>query len=177
RMRGREASPSEFFFFFFFSTQLSRFITLQYLFALVNHIEYAGLLPWSPYGECSRTCGSGVTVRTRRCITQRYIISYRSCNIQDCPEGSRDFREEQCSQFDGTDFQGKLYKWMPYYGAENPCELNCMPKGENFFYRHRSAVVDGTPCHPGRRDICVEGVCKVGVYYESESECVLMHSF
>lgn len=45
--------------------------------------------------------------------------------------------------------------------AENPCELNCMPRGENFFYRHRSSVVDGTPCHPGRRDVCVEGVCKV----------------
>ncbi|KAJ0062861.1 hypothetical protein NL108_008148, partial [Boleophthalmus pectinirostris] len=86
--------------------------------------------------------------------------SYRSCNIQDCPEGSRDFREEQCSQFDGTDFQGKRYKWLPYYGAENPCELNCMPRGENFYYRHRSAVVDGTPCHPGRNDICVGGVCK-----------------
>uniref|UniRef100_A0A672FW37 Papilin n=1 Tax=Salarias fasciatus TaxID=181472 RepID=A0A672FW37_SALFA len=86
--------------------------------------------------------------------------SSRSCNIQDCPEGSRDFREEQCSQFDGTDFQGKRYKWLPYYGAENPCELNCMPRGENFFYRHRSAVVDGTPCHPGRRDVCVDGVCK-----------------
>ncbi|KAJ8289642.1 hypothetical protein GJAV_G00003640 [Gymnothorax javanicus] len=103
------------------------------------------------------------------CITQRTDggnncvgpdRSYRSCNIQDCPEGSRDFREEQCSQFDGQDFQGKLYKWLPYYGAENPCELNCIPKGENFFYRHRAAVVDGTPCHPGRRDICVEGVCK-----------------
>ncbi|TKS87149.1 Papilin Precursor [Collichthys lucidus] len=86
--------------------------------------------------------------------------SYRSCNIQDCPEGSKDFREEQCAQFDGTDFQGKRYKWLPYYGAENPCELNCMPRGENFFYRHRSAVVDGTPCHPGRRDVCVDGVCK-----------------
>uniref|UniRef100_A0A671XHT3 Papilin, proteoglycan like sulfated glycoprotein n=1 Tax=Sparus aurata TaxID=8175 RepID=A0A671XHT3_SPAAU len=86
--------------------------------------------------------------------------SYRSCNIQDCPEGSKDFREEQCSQFDGTVFQGKLYKWLPYYGAENPCELNCMPRGENFFYRHRRAVVDGTPCHPGRRDVCVDGVCK-----------------
>lgn len=45
--------------------------------------------------------------------------------------------------------------------AENPCELNCMPKGENFFYRHRQAVVDGTPCHPGRKDVCVGGVCKV----------------
>ncbi|XP_029983154.1 papilin isoform X1 [Sphaeramia orbicularis] len=124
---------------------------------------------WGPFGECSRTCGSGVTMRTRRCITHRTDgghncvgpeKSYRSCNIQDCPEGSKDFREEQCSQFDGTDFQGKRYKWLPYYGAENPCELNCMPRGENFYYRHRSSVVDGTPCHPGRKDICVGGVCK-----------------
>ncbi|XP_074517013.1 papilin [Sebastes fasciatus] len=124
---------------------------------------------WGPYGECSRSCGSGVTMRTRRCNTLRSDgghncvgpdKSYRTCNIQDCPEGSKDFREEQCSNFDGTDFQGKLYKWLPYYGAENPCELNCMPRGENFFYRHRSSVVDGTPCHPGRRDVCVEGVCK-----------------
>ncbi|XP_051579133.1 papilin isoform X1 [Myxocyprinus asiaticus] len=124
---------------------------------------------WSPYGECSRTCGGGVTMRTRRCVTQRTDgghscvgpdKSYRSCNIQDCPEGSRDFREEQCSQFDGTDFQGKRYKWLPYYGAENPCELNCIPRGENFYYRHQSAVVDGTPCHPGGKNICVEGHCK-----------------
>uniref|UniRef100_M4A409 Papilin n=1 Tax=Xiphophorus maculatus TaxID=8083 RepID=M4A409_XIPMA len=124
---------------------------------------------WGLYGECSRSCGGGVTMRTRRCVTQRTDgghncvgpdKSYRICNIQDCPEGSRDFREEQCSQFDGTDFQGKRYKWLPYYGAENPCELNCMPRGENFYYRHRSSVADGTPCHPGRRDICVGGVCK-----------------
>ncbi|XP_030643236.1 papilin [Chanos chanos] len=124
---------------------------------------------WGPYGECSRTCGIGVTMRTRQCITQRTDggnncvgpdRSYRTCNIQDCPEGSRDFREEQCSKFDGSDFQGKFYKWLPYYGAENPCELNCIPRGENFFYRHLAAVVDGTPCHPGGKDVCVDGVCR-----------------
>uniref|UniRef100_A0A4W4EYY0 Papilin a, proteoglycan-like sulfated glycoprotein n=1 Tax=Electrophorus electricus TaxID=8005 RepID=A0A4W4EYY0_ELEEL len=129
------------------------------------------LIEWGPYGECSRTCGTGVTARTRRCVTQRTdggqncvgpSKSYRSCNIQDCPEGSRDFREEQCSQFDGTDFHGKRYKWLPYYG-ENPCELNCIPRAENFYFRHRSSVVDGTPCHPGRKDICVEGVCRVSL--------------
>uniref|UniRef100_A0A3Q3H211 Papilin a, proteoglycan-like sulfated glycoprotein n=1 Tax=Labrus bergylta TaxID=56723 RepID=A0A3Q3H211_9LABR len=109
---------------------------------------------WGPYGDCSRSCGSGCS-----CLT--FDLSVAShWSSQDCPEGSRDFREEQCSQFDGTDFQGKRYKWLPYYGAENPCELNCMPRGENFFYRHRSAVVDGTPCHPGRKDVCVDGVCK-----------------
>ncbi|XP_073682749.1 papilin isoform X2 [Garra rufa] len=124
---------------------------------------------WGPYGECSRSCGGGVTMRMRRCVTKRTDgghscvgpdKSYRSCNIQDCPEGSRDFREEQCSQFDGTDFQGKRYKWLPYHGGENPCELNCIPRGENFYYRHKSAVVDGTPCHPGGKDICVDGLCK-----------------
>nr|XP_021389233.1 papilin isoform X4 [Lonchura striata domestica]XP_021389234.1 papilin isoform X4 [Lonchura striata domestica]XP_021389235.1 papilin isoform X4 [Lonchura striata domestica]XP_021389236.1 papilin isoform X4 [Lonchura striata domestica]XP_021389237.1 papilin isoform X4 [Lonchura striata domestica] len=86
--------------------------------------------------------------------------SYRSCNIQNCPEGSRDFRAEQCAEFDGTEFQGKKYKWLPYYGAPNKCELNCIPKGENFYYRHKEAVVDGTTCEPGKRDICVEGVCQ-----------------
>uniref|UniRef100_A0A3Q3KSC0 Papilin a, proteoglycan-like sulfated glycoprotein n=1 Tax=Mastacembelus armatus TaxID=205130 RepID=A0A3Q3KSC0_9TELE len=86
--------------------------------------------------------------------------TYEFCNLQDCPQGSKDFREVQCSQFDGMDFQGKRYKWIPYYGAANPCELNCMPRGENFYYRHRSAVVDGTPCHPGRRDVCLAGICK-----------------
>lgn len=44
--------------------------------------------------------------------------------------------------------------------ASNPCELNCVPRGENFFYRHRAAVVDGTPCHVGH--ICVDGACRVG---------------
>lgn len=38
---------------------------------------------------------------------------------QDCTEGSKDFREEQCSQFDGRDFQGKRYKWLPYYGGSS----------------------------------------------------------
>ncbi|XP_052436557.1 papilin isoform X3 [Carassius gibelio] len=124
---------------------------------------------WGPYSECSRSCGGGITMRTRRCVTQRTDgghscvgpeKSYRSCNIQDCPEGSRDFREEQCSQFDGSDFQGKRYKWLPYYGGENPCELNCIPRGENFYFRHKSSVVDGTRCHPGGKDICVDGLCK-----------------
>ena len=32
---------------------------------------------WGPYGECSRSCGSGVTMRTRRCITHRYVSSCR----------------------------------------------------------------------------------------------------
>lgn len=51
-----------------------------------------------------------------------------------------------------------LFSLLP---APNKCELNCIPKGENFYYRHKEAVVDGTTCEPGKRDICVEGVCQV----------------
>lgn len=45
--------------------------------------------------------------------------------------------------------------------APNKCELTCIPKGESFYYKHREAVVDGTPCEPGKRDICVDGSCRV----------------
>ncbi|XP_033505119.1 papilin b, proteoglycan-like sulfated glycoprotein [Epinephelus lanceolatus] len=122
------------------------------------------------YGPCSRTCGTGVAMRTRKCITSRTdgghnclgsSKSFRICNTQECPAGSRDFREEQCSQFDRVDFQSKRQTWVPYYGATNPCELTCVPRGENFFYRHRPAVVDGTKCYVGRTDICVDGVCRI----------------
>ncbi|XP_062486778.1 papilin isoform X2 [Pezoporus occidentalis] len=124
---------------------------------------------WGEWGKCSRSCGGGVSFRQRGCYSQRAEVSsgcvgparsYQSCNIQSCPEGSRDFRAEQCAEFDGKEFQGKKYKWLPYYGAPSKCELNCIPKGENFYYRHKEAVVDGTTCEPGKRDICVEGVCQ-----------------
>lgn len=64
-----------------------------------------------------------------------------------------------------------LYIILFSFPASNKCELNCIPKGENFYYRHKNAVLDGTPCEPGRRDICVEGVCKVSYlkfYYIKE---------
>ncbi|XP_041832767.1 papilin b, proteoglycan-like sulfated glycoprotein isoform X2 [Melanotaenia boesemani] len=127
------------------------------------------------YGPCSRSCGTGVAMRTRTCITSRTdggnncigsSKSFRTCNTHACPVGSKDFREEQCSEFDRMDFQRKRHTWVPYYGASNPCELNCVPRGQNFFYRHRPAVVDGTPCYVGRTDICVDGVCRLLTHAE-----------
>ncbi|XP_008270321.3 papilin [Oryctolagus cuniculus] len=126
--------------------------------------------PWGQWSPCSRTCGGGISFRERPCYSQRRdagsgcvgpFRSHRSCRTESCPGGARDFRAEQCAEFDGADFQGRRYKWLPYYGAPNKCELHCIPKGESFYYKHREAVVDGTPCEPGGRDVCVEGRCRV----------------
>ncbi|XP_054232895.1 papilin isoform X8 [Homo sapiens] len=135
--------------------------------------------PWSQWSPCSRTCGGGVSFRERPCYSQRRdggsscvgpARSHRSCRTESCPDGARDFRAEQCAEFDGAEFQGRRYRWLPYYSAPNKCELNCIPKGENFYYKHREAVVDGTPCEPGKRDVCVDGSCRVvGCDHELDS--------
>lgn len=54
-----------------------------------------------------------------------------------------------------------IRSWIPYTGGPNKCELNCMPRGERFFYRHKLMVIDGTPCEVEKNDVCVGGKCMV----------------
>ncbi|XP_033162682.1 papilin isoform X2 [Drosophila mauritiana] len=124
--------------------------------------------PWSSPSDCSRTCGGGVSYQTRECLRRddrgEAVCSggsrrYFSCNTQDCPEEETDFRAQQCSRFDRQQFDGVFYEWVPYTNAPNPCELNCMPKGERFYYRQREKVVDGTRCNDKDLDVCVNGEC------------------
>uniref|UniRef100_S4RGB2 Papilin a, proteoglycan-like sulfated glycoprotein n=1 Tax=Petromyzon marinus TaxID=7757 RepID=S4RGB2_PETMA len=138
--------------------------------------------PWGDWAACSRSCGGGITHRERPCLYLRddgqpecfgSTRMYRTCNVQACPEGSRPFRNVQCSEFDEVPFEGRTYKWVPYHGGTKRCELNCMPKGENFYFRHALAVIDGTPCELGKSDKCVEGICMLisqeenkGIHYE-----------
>ncbi|XP_038596101.1 A disintegrin and metalloproteinase with thrombospondin motifs 10 [Tachyglossus aculeatus] len=126
---------------------------------------------WAPWAECSRTCGGGVSSSTRHCDSPRPTIGgkyclgerkrYRSCNTDDCPPGSQDFRELQCSEFDSVPFRGKYYTWRTYRGGGvKSCSLNCLAEGFNFYTERAAAVVDGTPCRPDTIDICVNGECK-----------------
>ncbi|XP_037357738.1 papilin [Talpa occidentalis] len=126
--------------------------------------------PWGSWSPCSRTCGGGISFRERPCYSHRRsggssclgpTRSHRTCHMESCPSRARDFRAEQCAEFNSLEFQGRRYTWLPYYGAPNKCELNCIPKGESFYYKHREAVVDGTPCEPGKRDVCVDGHCRL----------------
>ncbi|CAK6431941.1 unnamed protein product [Pipistrellus nathusii] len=135
--------------------------------------------PWGDWSPCSRTCGGGISFSERSCHWQRRdggsscvgpTRRHRLCHIESCPPGARDFRAEQCREFDGQDFQGRRPRWLPYYAAPNKCELACIPKGESFYYTLREAVVDGTPCEPGRPDVCVDGVCRaVGCDHKLDS--------
>ncbi|XP_032426500.1 A disintegrin and metalloproteinase with thrombospondin motifs 6 isoform X1 [Xiphophorus hellerii] len=127
--------------------------------------------PWSLWGECSRTCGGGVSSSMRHCDSPapsgggKYCLGerkrYRSCNTDACPAGSQDFREKQCADFDNTPFRGKYYNWKPYTGGGvKPCALNCLAEGYNFYTERSPAVVDGTRCQADSLDICINGECK-----------------
>ncbi|XP_034751971.1 A disintegrin and metalloproteinase with thrombospondin motifs 6 isoform X3 [Etheostoma cragini] len=127
--------------------------------------------PWSTWGECSRTCGGGVSSSMRHCDSPapsgggKYCLGerkrYRSCNTDACPAGSRDFREKQCGNFDSMPFRGKYYNWKPYTGGGvKPCALNCLAEGYNFYTERSPAVIDGTRCQADSLDICINGECK-----------------
>ncbi|KAI2659974.1 A disintegrin and metalloproteinase with thrombospondin motifs 6 [Labeo rohita] len=88
--------------------------------------------PWTTWGECSRTCGGGVSSSMRHCDSPaptgggKYCLGerkrYRSCNTDACPAGSCDFREKQCADFDSMPFRGKYYNWKPYTGGRFPSQ-------------------------------------------------------
>ncbi|KAF3829656.1 hypothetical protein GH733_003920, partial [Mirounga leonina] len=79
---------------------------------------------------------------------------------QDCPLGAIPFRDLQCALYNGHPVLGtqKTYQWVPFYGAPNQCDLNCLAEG-HAFYHSFGRVLDGTPCSPGTQGLCVAGRC------------------
>lgn len=122
---------------------------------------------WGSWSVCSGSCGGGASFRMRRCL--RYANAedcrgdqrqYRVCNVQECPPGSIDFRKFQCSLYNNKPIKGNMmvHQWLPFYGAPNQCDLNCLAKGKNFYYRF-GHVLDGTKCSPNSSDMCISGRC------------------
>lgn len=135
-----------------------------------NAVEiHGGWGKWQPFGTCSRTCGGGVQQSRRECNSPipenggRYCIGdrirFRSCHLESCPEGSKDFREEQCASFnaDGTEWVAK------FSGVHDNdvCKLFCQKKDQPASFQQKSSqVIDGTSCKRQGDDICVQGQCK-----------------
>ncbi|KAJ6644794.1 hypothetical protein lerEdw1_013545, partial [Lerista edwardsae] len=82
------------------------------------------------------------------------------CPRQDCPAGSIPFRAIQCSLYNGKPILESQvqYQWVPFHGAPNLCDLNCLAVGHNFYYTF-GRVLDGTRCSPQSQDLCISGQC------------------
>ncbi|XP_035886888.1 A disintegrin and metalloproteinase with thrombospondin motifs 9 isoform X5 [Phyllostomus discolor] len=132
---------------------------------------------WTHFGTCSRTCGGGIKVAVRECNRPepknggKYCIGnrmkFKSCNTEPCLKQIRDFREEQCSQFDGKHFNinglPPNVRWVPKYSGillKDRCRLFCRVVGSTVYYQLRDKVIDGTPCGENTSDICVQGLCR-----------------
>lgn len=78
----------------------------------------------------------------------------------DCPPGAMPFRDLQCALYNGHPVLGtqNTYRWVPFHGAPNLCDLNCLAEG-HAFYHSFGRVLDGTPCTPGAQGLCVAGRC------------------
>ena len=56
-----------------------------------------------------------------------------------------------------------MYLILIFIGEESvECQLFCVAEGQNFFHKLADKVIDGTPCRQDTRDVCVNGVCRVG---------------
>ncbi|XP_055463599.1 ADAMTS-like protein 5 [Psammomys obesus] len=123
--------------------------------------------PWGSWSRCSSSCGRGVSVRSRRCVRLPGeepcwgdSHEYRLCQLLDCPLGTMPFRDLQCALYNGHPVLGtqNTYRWVPFHGAPNLCDLNCLAEG-HAFYHSFGRVLDGTPCTPGAQGLCVAGRC------------------
>lgn len=133
--------------------------------------------PWGPWGECSRSCGGGVQFSTRECnkpvprnggkYCEGKRTQYRSCNTQECPDGTAlSFREQQCAVYN---HRSDLFKgfpapmdWVPRYSGvaeKDQCKLTCQSRALGYYYVLEPRVADGTPCSPDSTSVCVQGRC------------------
>ncbi|XP_061762864.1 A disintegrin and metalloproteinase with thrombospondin motifs 13 isoform X2 [Nerophis ophidion] len=148
----------------------------------VVHGAWSG---WSGSSACSRTCGGGVTHRTRQCNNPRPAfggngcvgldIVAELCNLQPCQRTQLDFMAEQCSKTDLQPVylhpgQASFYTWVPAVGfsqGDEQCRYMCQSKGDAFIVSRGSQFADGTRCEPddqplsGSTAACLRGKCQL----------------
>ncbi|CAN9513477.1 unnamed protein product [Ophioblennius macclurei] len=140
---------------------------------------------WSEGSPCSRTCGGGVTFRTRQCNNPRPAFGGNDCDGPDieaelchqhpCEHNQMDFMAEQCSQTNPQPLHllphsASFYTWIPALGfaqGDEQCRYMCQSEGENFIVSRGSQFADGTRCESDNRPsfgitaACLRGKCQL----------------
>ncbi|XP_069481136.1 A disintegrin and metalloproteinase with thrombospondin motifs 17 isoform X2 [Ambystoma mexicanum] len=124
---------------------------------------------WSPWSMCSRTCGTGVRFRQRKCDhpppgpggknCPGPSVEHAVCEHPHCPKETSSFRDHQCHTHDRTTHRKKSLLTAVMVD-DRPCELFCTPLGKEAPFLAADRVLDGTPCGPYETDLCVHGKCQ-----------------
>ncbi|XP_056268077.1 A disintegrin and metalloproteinase with thrombospondin motifs 17 isoform X2 [Pseudoliparis swirei] len=125
---------------------------------------------WSQWSMCSRTCGTGVHFRQRKCDNpptapggrhcQKANVEHKACEYPPCPKGSTSFRDLQCLSYNRHVSKKKGSLLTAIINDEKPCVLFCSPVGRDVPVLMADRVMDGTPCGPYEADLCVNGRCQ-----------------
>ncbi|XP_040179488.1 ADAMTS-like protein 5 isoform X1 [Rana temporaria] len=132
------------------------------------HSSFGLWTKWGSWTTCSSSCGDGVVLRSRKCLRISVkdtcageLRQYKSCQSKKCPADSVPFRNVQCAVYNNRPIPGsseQTYNWVPFYGASNACDLNCLAVGYNFYYTF-GRVLDGTSCGADSAGTCISGNC------------------
>ncbi|KAF3687027.1 A disintegrin and metalloproteinase with thrombospondin motifs 17 [Channa argus] len=128
---------------------------------------------WSQWSMCSRTCGTGVQFRQRKCDNpppgpggrhcQKASVEHKACEGPPCPKGAPSFRDLQCLSYDRHASKKKGSMLTAVIDDEKPCVLFCSLVGQEAPVLMAERVMDGTPCGSYESDLCVNGKCqKIG---------------
>ncbi|XP_077596400.1 A disintegrin and metalloproteinase with thrombospondin motifs 2-like [Stigmatopora nigra] len=133
-----------------------------------------GWSPWSNYTSCSRTCGGGIQIRSRKCNNPPPAnggrtcfgnsFEFQLCNQQHkCPPMT-DFRAEQCSIWDDFfEHEGTKHHWLPveHTNPDERCNLFCRSNETGALVSMKTEVQDGTLCsYNDAYSVCVRGECE-----------------
>nr|XP_054758834.1 A disintegrin and metalloproteinase with thrombospondin motifs 16-like [Lytechinus pictus] len=133
------------------------------------------------FSECSRSCGTGIRVRKRKCNNPTPVYGglacqgegrdVQLCNMMSCHNVTLDdYKNEQCAATNGLQFNNQYYTWRAFLSSllkgNNVCKLQCISNANFYALREPGMYADGTLCwHHEIGDqrltkACVDGICK-----------------